>query len=54
MILPYSIFEILTPGKYNPIDIDWQTDYNVPFHVPTLTISMMILATPVFFTLKWI
>jgi hypothetical protein len=54
MIVPYSLFEIMFPHEYEPIDLKGMLGIDLSFTVPILTILMIIFAIPVFYILKFI
>lgn len=54
MITPYAIFELMVPDLYQPIDIKSMLGINLPFHLPILTILMLVFSGPIFFILKFI
>ena len=54
MITPYALFEMMVPHVYNPIDLEKLFGITLSFHVPMLTILMIIGSVPIFFILQFI
>jgi hypothetical protein len=51
LMLPYSLFEIVFPHLYNPIDLKLMFGIDLSFHPPMLTILLIIFSFPVFYIL---
>ena len=54
LMLPYSIFEMLFPHVYMPIDLKKMLGIEMAFHPPILTILMILGAFPSFLLLEFI